>query len=111
MAVVVRDFPSGWLTASKLGLDDSRIKPALRAAAARFRPVDFLLFDPAHEPPPSDSPDNCRYDDSWNPRGSKICKKCGRPLNMRSKYDVCLDAWVATHTGDRYGIPLRLPSR
>jgi hypothetical protein len=110
-ADVVTDFASGWLTTSKLGLDDSRIKPALRAAAARFRPIDFLLFDPAHEPPPSDVPDNCRYDDTWNPRGSKICRKCGRPLNMRSKYDVWLDALVATYTGDRYGIRLGSPYR
>jgi hypothetical protein len=99
-------FSTGWLTASQLGLDDSRIKPSLRAAAALFGPVDFLLFDPVREPPPSDVPEECRYDSSWNPRGAKVCRKCGRPLLMRSKYDVWLDALTATNTGDRYGIRL-----
>ena len=108
-ADVVMDFASGWLTASKLGLDDSHIKPTLRAAAARFGPADFLLFDPAREPPPSDIPEDCRYDSTWNPRGSKVCRKCGKPLNMRSKYDVWLDALIATYTGDRYSIRLGSP--
>jgi hypothetical protein len=105
-ADLVMDFASGWLTASKLGLDDSRIKPALRNAAAGFHPVDFLLFDPAHEPPPSDVPEDCRFDGAWNPRGSTVCRKCGRPLNMRSKYDVWLDALISAYTAQRYGIDI-----
>jgi hypothetical protein len=108
-ADTVMDFASGWLTASKLGLDDSRIKPALRAAAARFRPIDFLLFEPTTEPPPIDVPEDCRFDSTWNPRGSKVCRKCSRPLNMRSKYDVWLDALIGAYTAQRYGINIGVP--
>jgi hypothetical protein len=108
-ADTVLNLASGWLTASKLGLDDSRIKPALRAAAARFHPIDFLLFDAAQEPPPSDVPEDCRFDSTWNPRGSKVCRKCGRPLNMRSKYDVWLDALIGAYTAQRYGIDIGVP--
>ncbi len=76
----VGDMVEGWYAASRLGQDDSRIKPVLRDAAARFAPVDFLLFDPAKEPPPSD--------------------------RKASKYSIWLDALIATYMGEQYGIPL-----
>ena len=94
-----------------LGESDARIKPDLVRAAARFTAIDFLLFDPTKEPPPSDIPEDCRYDSANNPRGATVCRKCGRPLRMRSKYDVWMDALIATYTGDRYGIQLGAPYR
>ena len=102
----VADMIFGWLPASLLGESDARIKPALARAAARFTVIDYLLFDPAKEPPPSDIPADCQYDSAHNPRGATVCRKCGRPLHMRTKYDVWMDALIATYTGDRYGIPL-----
>jgi hypothetical protein len=102
----VADLVFGWLAASQLGQDDHRIKPELRQAAARFTAVDYLLFDPAKEPPPSDIPEKCPHDSVSNPRGAKVCRKCGRSLTMRSKYDVWEDALITTYTGDRYGIQL-----
>ena len=102
----IADMIFGWLPASLLGESDARIKPELARAAARFTAIDFLLFDPTKEPPPSDIPEDCNYDSVGNPRGSTVCKKCGRPLRMRSKYSVWLDALIATYTGDRYGIHL-----
>jgi hypothetical protein len=102
----VADLIYGWLSASRLGQSDERIKPELRRAAARFSAIDYLLFDPAKEPPPSDIPAKCRYDSVWNRRGSTVCKRCGRTLEMRSKYDIWLDALIATYMGDRYGIRL-----
>ncbi len=96
----------GWLSASRLGQSDERIKPELRLAAAHFSAIDYLLFDPAKEPPPSDLPAPCRYDSVSNPRGSKVCKRCGRTLEMESKYDLWQDALIATYSGDRYGIRL-----
>ena len=102
----VADLVFGWLAASQLGQDDSRIKPELRRAAARFTVVDYLLFDPAKEPPPSDIPEKCSHDSVSNPRGAKVCRKCGRPLTMRSKYSVWLDALITSYSGERYGIPL-----
>ncbi len=102
----VADMIFGWLPASLLGESDARIKPELARAAARFTAIDFLLFDPTKEPPPSNIPEDCHYDSANNPRGATICRKCGRPLKMRSKYDVWTDALIATYTGDRYGIHL-----
>jgi len=102
----VSDMVFGWLPASLLGESDARIKPELARAAARFTAIDLLLFDPAKEPPPSDIPEDCRYDFTSNPRGETVCRKCGRPLRIRSKYDVWMDALITTYTGDRYGIQL-----
>ncbi len=107
----VADLVFGWLAASQLGQSDHRIRPELRRAAARFTVRDYLLFDPATEPPPADIPETCRFDSVWNPRGSTVCKKCGKALKMRSNYDVWLDALIATYTGDRYGICLGAPYR
>ena len=102
----IADLVSGWLSASRLGQSDERINPELRQAAARFSAVDYLIFDPAKEPPPSDIPDKCLYDSVSNPRGSTVCRKCGRTLEMRSKYEIWLDALITTYAGDRYGIRL-----
>jgi hypothetical protein len=102
----VADLAFGWLPASQLGQSDVQIKPQLVRAAARFGPIDYLLFDPTKEPPPDNIPDICPHDSVWNPRGATRCKKCGRPLKIRSKYDIWTDALITTYTGDRYGIPL-----
>jgi hypothetical protein len=102
----ISDLVFGWLPASLLGENDERIKPLLQKAAARFTAIDYLSFDPAKEPPPSDVPSPCDYDHMVNPRGAKVCMKCGRPLAMRSKYDVWLDALIDTYSGDRYSIRL-----
>ncbi|HEY3835430.1 MAG TPA: hypothetical protein VGL72_02610 [Bryobacteraceae bacterium] len=96
----------GWLPAALLGENDSHIKPQLVRAAARFPAEDYILFDPAKEPPPSDIPAPCDTDHYRNPRGAKVCKKCGRALTMKSKYEVWLDALIISYSGDRYGVRL-----
>jgi hypothetical protein len=96
----------GWLPASLLGEDDSKIKPELIRAAARFSPSTYLLFDPAKEPPPSDIPERCDYDHYQNARGAKVCIKCGRKLEIKTKYEVWLDALIISYSGDRYGVRL-----
>ena len=101
----------GWLPAELLGESDARIKPELIRAAARFSATDFLQFDPAREAPPSDIPEDCQHDSAQNPRGAKICKKCGRPLTMKTKYEVWMDALIDTYSGDRYGVQLGAPYR
>ena len=83
----IADLVFGWLPASLLGQDDTRIKPELRRAVARFNSVDFLQFDATTEPPPSDIPAPCRRDSATHPRGAKLCRKCGRPLEMRNRYE------------------------
>ena len=94
----------GWLPASLLGQDDTTIKPQLRRELAQYKAADFMSFDPAVEPPPSDLPAVCKFDGWRSPRGSKLCQKCRRPLEMRSKYEVWLDALIVSYSGDRYGI-------
>jgi hypothetical protein len=94
----------GWLPAALLGEDDSRIKPDLQRASDRYKAVDFIGFDPAREPPPSDIPEPCEFDSTRNPRGSTVCTKCGRPLHMQNKYAVWLDALIDSFSGDRYGV-------
>jgi hypothetical protein len=95
--------------ADRLGARDSLLKQQLRLAAARFTAVDFLLFDPAHEPPPANVPDACSQCGADNVRGAQKCHKCGAALTMRSRYDVWYDALITTYTGDRYGVTLGAP--
>ena len=102
----VADLVFGWLPASLLGESDARIKPDLQHAVKRFTAADYLGFDPAKEPPPTDIPLPCKNDHWRSPRGSKVCRKCGRPLQMRSKYDIWQDALIMSFSGDRYGVRL-----
>ena len=102
----IAELAFGWLPASLLGESDAAIKPQIRRAAARFSAFNLLLFDPTKGPPPSDVPAPCAYDASQNPPGAKVCRKCGRPLHMRNRYDIWMDALITTYSGDRYGITL-----
>jgi hypothetical protein len=102
----VGDLVFGWLEASELGVSDAAVKPALIRAAALYTPADFLEFDPAKEPPPDDVPSQCKFDGVWNKRGVRVCRKCGRPLGMRTRWDVWMDALIASYSGERYGVLL-----
>ncbi len=97
---------SAWAEASELGVSDAAVKPALIRAAALYTPADFLEFDPAKEPPPDDVPSQCKFDGVWNKRGVRVCRKCGRPLGMRTRWDVWMDALIASYSGERYGVLL-----
>jgi len=93
-------------SADGLGARDDAIKEEIRRAAARFSPNDFLEFDPATEPPPSDVPEDCARCGSENPRGNRFCSTCKAHLTMRSRYDVWSGALIITWSGDRYGVKL-----
>jgi hypothetical protein len=97
---------SGNLGADVLGVPDPAMKDRLRRAAARFQPEDFLDFDPAKEPVPLDIPDACPKCGTNNPRGCRVCEKCGTTLTMESQWDVLLDTLVETYTGETYGVRL-----
>jgi len=92
--------------ADRLGVADLGMKGQLRQEAAKYYAVDFLGFDPAREPPPSDLPKQCGKCDRHNVRGATVCAKCGASLNMRNRYDVWSDALIDTYTGDIYGVKL-----
>jgi hypothetical protein len=85
-ADAIADLVGGWYGATLLNADDTDVKPILRAAAAKFGPLDYLGFDPAQGPPPDGLPD-----------------AKGKP---RSKYSVWLDALITTYQGDAYGVRL-----
>lgn len=102
----VSDFAFGSDAADSLGLRDAALKEQIRLAASRFTARDFLLFDPASEPPPSDVPDECEFDKAANARGVTLCRRCGRPLKMRTRADVWYDALITTYVGDRFGVKL-----
>jgi hypothetical protein len=105
-AATVADFTFGHDAATSLGLPDPRLAAQLRRAARRFGPRDFLNFDPAREPPPTDVPDECRFDHTPHGRGATSCRRCGRPLRMRTRQDVWYDALIVAYTGERAGVRL-----
>jgi hypothetical protein len=105
-AQTIADLAFGHDAATSLGLPDPRLAAALRRAAARFTPRDFMHFDPAREPPPSDVPEECRFDHTANERGAKTCRRCGRELRIRTKQDVWYDALIIAYSGERAGVPL-----
>lgn len=92
----------GSAAADRLGVPGKRLKKQLLKIAADFTASDFLDFDPAHEAPPTDVPEECECG-AYNPRGHKVCSACKRPLSMLSSYAVWLDALVRSYIGERYG--------
>jgi hypothetical protein len=105
-AYTVYVFASADEAADGLGVPDDTIKEKIKVAAARFTARDFLGFDPATEPPPSDIPEDCARCGSDNPRGSRMCSVCKARLRMRSRYDVWCGALITTWSGDHYGVKL-----
>jgi len=105
-AQTVADYAFGGDAADSLGVRDSRLKAQVRRAARRHGARDFLLFDPLAEAPPADVPKPCEFDGAAHARGAKLCRRCGRPLGMRSPQDVWYDALVTAYVGERYGVRL-----
>jgi hypothetical protein len=97
--------------ATRLGYPDDQLKEKIRAAVARFDVRDFLAFDAANEPPPSDIPKGCPKCGRIWPLGTKTCPRDGSRLRMKNRYDVWSDALITAYTGDIYGITLGAPYR
>jgi hypothetical protein len=91
--------------AGRLGVPDARMHTKLREAATEFSVVDFMLFDPVKEPPPTDLPKQCKCGKN-NPRGATVCQRCGAKLEMENRYSLYQDALIVSYTGDRTGITL-----
>jgi hypothetical protein len=103
-ADVIGGLAFGSLSATLLDVPDDNLKAELVAVAHRFKPEDYLQFDPAKEPPPSDIPRNCKKCKSSNPRGTKVCRKCGSQLRMNSPYDILCEALISGYTTNQYGV-------
>ena len=101
----VANLVFGSYAADQLGVPDKTFKENLRAAAQRFGPHDYLGFDPAHEPPATDLPDECKCG-AQNKRGRKTCHRCKRSLYVLSPYAVWVDALTRSYMGERYGVKL-----
>src|SRR5215813_6113597 len=89
-----------------LGNSDDAMRRRIQTAVQRFSALDFLAFDPLHEPPPADLPEECPVCENRSPRSVTACSKCNTPLEFRSPYDIWLDALVTTYSGDAYGVQL-----
>jgi hypothetical protein len=105
-AGTVSDYAFGSDAADSLGLTDKQLKLQIRRAVARFGARDFLLFDPRAEAPPTDVPADCEFDRTWHPRGTTLCRRCGRALRMRTRQDVWYDALITAYSGEHYGVRL-----
>src|ERR1700754_2123790 len=95
----------GSYAADQLGVPDKVFRENLRAAAQRFGPHDYLGFDPAHEPPAADLPEECKCG-TLNKRGRQKCYRCKRRLYILSPYAVWVDALTRSYMGERYGVKL-----
>ncbi len=100
------DLVYGSDAAGRLGAPDPEFTRQLRQAAARYSVIDFFLFDPRLEPPPSNIPKQCKTCRRSNPRGATVCGHCGAPLEMWNRYDLWTDALITTYSGKISGIPL-----
>ncbi len=103
-AGAIQTLAYGGLSADLLDVRNDGLKAELQTAARRHTAVEYLQFDPTKEPPPGDIPLNCEKCKSSNPRGVKICRKCGAELQMTSPYDILCDALIAAHTANLYGV-------
>jgi hypothetical protein len=103
----IADLVFGALAADEVGSRSDRMKRDLARAARRFGPRDFLKFDPATEPIPSDVPEACHWCRTNHTAGSVRCRKCTSELGPRMDvYDVLTDAVIAAYSGERYGVLL-----
>ena len=99
-------FVLGEQAAEKFLGPDPHLKTRVQAAADHFSAIGFMGFDPHLEPPPADIPERCPKCNYQNPRGATVCQKCQTALTFRNRYDVWLDALVASYAGDTYGVKL-----
>ena len=100
------DEISAGYAAAQLGIAHPDIRRQLETAVARYSPCELFGFDPGSETIPSDIPEDCECG-AVNERGRRQCRKCRRPLSMRSRYAVWYYALIGSYFGERYGV--RLP--
>lgn len=104
-ADVVANLLMGDLAANHFGIRDAGLASQIRKLASTFTSYAYFSFDPVVEPPPTDVPELCDCGES-NSRGSLSCGACKEPLEMASRYEVWLDALIASYLGKQYGAKL-----
>lgn len=100
------DFIHGSDAANSLGVRDEKLDAQIAGAVRGFKTTDFFSFDPRTEPPPTDVPAECIFDQTRNRRGARVCSRCQRRLTMRSRYDVWCEALVDAYTAEHLGVSL-----
>ena len=103
-ADTIAELVFGSLSVPHFGVTDS-LKPSILAVAADCSPTEYCWFDPANEPPPNDVPEVCECGDC-NDRGDTSCRRCGKTLAARSRYEAWLLAMIRSYLGERYGVKL-----
>lgn len=91
--------------ATRMGVRDPEFRKQLQNRARGFSSHDYLYFDPAIEPPPTDVPMDCDCG-AENARGRTTCRRCRSELSMMSAYWVWLVALTVTYAGERHGVRL-----
>ncbi|MDT4951906.1 MAG: hypothetical protein QOJ02_44 [Acidobacteriota bacterium] len=102
-AETISEYIHGIYAAERLGLRDSAIKKQLLEAAKRITAREYLYFDPATEPPPSDATEIC-WCGFLNERGRKTCRECRRRLVVINRYKLWYDALIAAYNCERVGV-------
>jgi hypothetical protein len=103
-ADMITELVFGSLSASQFGVAHS-LRAKIQDAATSFGPQEYFWFDPVVEPPPKDIPEDCECGASNN-RGERTCKECSETLDMKSCYEIWLDAMIRSYLGERYGVTL-----
>jgi hypothetical protein len=88
-----------------LGIAHRDIRRDLVAAVARYPARDLLGFDPRSGHIPRDVPEDCRCG-AFNERGRRRCRKCGRRLAPRSRYEAWYVALIKIYFCERSGLHL-----
>lgn len=101
-AEVVSEYIHATYATMRLGFRDPALKAELREAASRLTALDYLWFDPASEPPPTDVTEPC-WCGLHNQRGRKTCRECRRRLIVINRYRLWYDALIATYNCERVG--------
>lgn len=103
-ADTITELVFGSFSATQFGVAHS-LKSKLQDAALNFSAQDYFWFDPIVEPPPNDVPEECECGASNN-RGARTCHQCREALEMKSCYEIWLDAMIRSYLGERYGVTL-----
>jgi hypothetical protein len=89
---------------NRLGLRSPALKEQLRRAAKRITTRDYFYFDPANEPPPSDTTEPCGGCGLLNEPGCKVCRKCRKRLVVINRYRLWYEALIWAYNSERVGV-------
>lgn len=103
----VAELVHGHLAADRLGICPRGRRAWLARHASRFGAIDFLGWDPVHEPPPADLRERCGCGWPNAPHAARCANPdCRSPLPRQSRHRAFCLALTATYCGERLGVRL-----